>query len=76
MSIVTSEDDQHITKLGLRMDNQTGVTRNQSGAPESANLVYIERAEEKLKQNGVVRRQFPVRLAFSCTVHKTQGLVL
>ena len=74
MSVVTSEDDQHITKLGLRMDNQTGVTRNQSGAPESANLVYIERAEEKLKQNGVVRRQFPVRLAFACTVHKTQGL--
>ncbi|XP_035999206.1 uncharacterized protein LOC118564582 [Fundulus heteroclitus] len=56
------------------MDHQTGVTRNQSGPQESANLVYIERVEENLKQNGVVRRQFPVKLAFACTVHKTQGL--
>ena len=72
--LVTSEDHQHVIKLGLKMDNQPSVTNNRSGAPRSEDLVYIERAEENLKQRGVVRRQFPVKLAFSCTVHKTQGL--
>ncbi|KAM9699314.1 uncharacterized protein ACNS7B_003452 [Menidia menidia] len=62
--VVASEEDQRIAKLGLTMDHQT----------QSAGVVYIERAEENLKQNGVVRRQFPIKLAFSCTVHKTQGL--
>ncbi|XP_038135176.1 uncharacterized protein LOC119779572 [Cyprinodon tularosa] len=51
-SFVTSEGDQSISKLGLTMDHQKGVTRNQSGPAETANLVYVERAEENLK-NGV-----------------------
>ncbi|XP_041864545.1 uncharacterized protein LOC121654446 isoform X2 [Melanotaenia boesemani] len=54
------------------MDSQTAGRR--SGPAGSDDLVYVERAEDTVKQKGVVRRQFPVKLAFSCTVHKTQGL--
>nr|XP_054593099.1 uncharacterized protein LOC129159978 [Nothobranchius furzeri] len=73
--VIASEiDPQHIFKLALRMDNQSSVRSNRHGASGSDDLVYIERAEDSLKQRGGVRRQFPVRLAFSCTTHKTQGL--
>ncbi|XP_041863931.1 ATP-dependent DNA helicase PIF1-like isoform X1 [Melanotaenia boesemani] len=72
MKVITSETNQRITKLGLRMDSQTAGRR--SGPAGSDDLVYVERAEDTVKQKGVVRRQFPVKLAFSCTVHKTQGL--
>ncbi|KAK2919563.1 hypothetical protein Q8A73_003934 [Channa argus] len=42
------------------------------GGPD--NLVNIERAEENLKKKGVVRRQFPINLAFACTIHRVQGM--
>ncbi|XP_013855916.1 ATP-dependent DNA helicase PIF1 [Austrofundulus limnaeus] len=72
--VVRSENDQHILKLGLRMDNQASARNKRRGASESDDLVYVERLEDNLKQRGAIRRQFPVKLAFSCTVHKTQGL--
>ena len=37
------------------------------------NVVYIERVEDSLKQ-GIIRRQFTIRLAFACTIHKVQGM--
>ena len=37
------------------------------------NVVYIERVEDSLKQ-GIIRRPFPIRLAFACTIHKVQGM--
>ena len=64
-----------INSLGLVLDNPNAGQRyraNSSG--DAGNLVYIERVEENLKQKGVVRRQFPVRLAFACTIHKVQGM--
>ncbi|XP_013855949.1 ATP-dependent DNA helicase PIF1, partial [Austrofundulus limnaeus] len=72
--VIRSENDQHILKLGLRMDNQASDRNKRRGASESDDLVYVERLEDNLKQRGAIRRQFPVKLAFSCTVHKTQGL--
>ncbi|CAI5694776.1 unnamed protein product [Oreochromis niloticus] len=69
--VVYSENDQHIIKLGLKMDNETSGKNNRTPADD---MVYIERAEENLKQKGVVRRQFPVKLAFACTIHKVQGM--
>ncbi|CAI5653237.1 unnamed protein product [Oreochromis niloticus] len=69
--VVYSENDRHIIKLGLKMDNETSGKNNRTPADD---MVYIERAEENLKQKGVVRRQFPVKLAFACTIHKVQGM--
>ncbi|CAI5669453.1 unnamed protein product [Oreochromis niloticus] len=71
LRVVYSENDQHIIKLGLQMDNETSGKNNRTPADD---MVYIERAEENLKQKGVVRRQFPVKLAFACTIHKVQGM--
>ncbi|XP_025757730.1 uncharacterized protein LOC102081688 isoform X2 [Oreochromis niloticus] len=71
LRVVYSENDQHIIKLGLKMDNETSGKNNRTPAD---NMVYIERAEENLKQKGVVQRQFPVKLAFACTIHKVQGM--
>ncbi|XP_055370345.1 uncharacterized protein LOC114870002 [Betta splendens] len=50
--------------------NEQSAVRNSS----SDNLVYIDRAEENLKQKGVFRREFPIKLAFACTIHKVQGM--
>lgn len=75
--VLTSQQNgfAHVTMLGLRMDDETAGRNYRNRAPGgSDNLVYIERAEENLKQKGVVRRQFPVRLAFACTIHKVQGM--
>ncbi|CAJ1085629.1 uncharacterized protein LOC117832690 isoform X2 [Xyrichtys novacula] len=60
-----------VTMLGLTMDDETA---GRSYRTRGDNLVYIERSEEALKQRGVVRRQFPVKLAFACTIHKVQGM--
>ena len=71
--LITSEQhgSVHVTMLGLKMDDETAgrnCSNRAPGAPD--NLVYIERAEENLKQKGVVCRQFPIKLAFACTIHK------
>ncbi len=65
VQIVTNENDPHIDKLGLELDSCVGAAHN---------IVYIDREEENLKQKGVVCRQFPIKLAFACTVHKVQGM--
>ncbi|CAI5689228.1 unnamed protein product [Oreochromis niloticus] len=74
VKVVRSENDGQIIKLGLRIDNRQPMRHNRSANAASDDLVYIERAEESLKFKGAVRRQFPVKLAFACTIHKTQGL--
>ncbi|XP_074542437.1 uncharacterized protein LOC141802702 isoform X2 [Halichoeres trimaculatus] len=66
VEIVTKAGSPHVDKLGLQLDNRNAVNTH--------NIVYIDREEENLKQNGVVRRQFPIRLAFACTIHKVQGM--
>ncbi|KAM3842119.1 uncharacterized protein ACN63O_022831, partial [Diretmus argenteus] len=61
--------------LGLQLDNEHAGQRHRNKIPDGPdNVVYIERAEEPLSRKGVVRRQFPMKLAFACTTHKVQGM--
>ncbi|TDG95925.1 hypothetical protein EPR50_G00243830 [Perca flavescens] len=75
--VISSEQNgvAHVTMLGLKMDDETAGRNYRNRAPGGPdNLVYIDRAEENMKQKGVVRRQFPIKLAFACTIHKVQGM--
>ncbi|KAM3859532.1 uncharacterized protein ACN63O_016060 [Diretmus argenteus] len=59
--------------LGLELDNVSAGQRHRNKIPNGPdNVVYIERAEEPLSRKGVVRRLFPMKLAFACTTHKVQ----
>ncbi|KAJ8406862.1 hypothetical protein AAFF_G00291380 [Aldrovandia affinis] len=63
--------------IGLQLDNPTAgqkFRRKIAGATDD--LVYIERFEEQMSKRGVVRRQFPMKLAFGCTAHKVQGMTM
>lgn len=65
----------HVCKLGIKLDDKTAGRNCHNRAPgDPDSLVYIERAEENLKQKGVVRRQFHIKLACACTIHKVQGM--
>ena len=75
--VLTSQQNgiAHVTMLGLKMDDETAGRNYRSGEPGGPDdLVYIDRAEENLTKKGVVRRQFPIKLAFACTIHKVQGM--
>lgn len=71
VKLVTSESDStpHVKKLGLELVNESVMNSNTTD-----NIVYIDRQEENLRQKGVMRRQFPIKLAFACTIHKVQGM--
>uniref|UniRef100_A0A8C1LAF7 ATP-dependent DNA helicase n=1 Tax=Cyprinus carpio TaxID=7962 RepID=A0A8C1LAF7_CYPCA len=64
-----------VQSIGLHLDNVTAGQKHRNKAPNGDdNIVYIERSEEPLKKKGTVRRQFPMKLAFACTIHKVQGM--
>ncbi|XP_053360312.1 ATP-dependent DNA helicase PIF1-like [Clarias gariepinus] len=77
-TIVTTTKDGIATvqRLGLQLDNpNAGQKHRKKGQGEDDVLVYIERSEENLRK-GVVRRQFPIKLAYACTAHKVQGMTM
>ncbi|XP_047213329.1 uncharacterized protein LOC124863125 [Girardinichthys multiradiatus] len=71
----TKDGNRTVKLIGLKLDSPTaGHTKKIKGKPD--NFVYIERFEEQTSIKGVVRHQFPIKLAFGCTAHKVQGMTM
>ncbi|KAL3967666.1 antigen [Sarotherodon galilaeus] len=78
-NIVTTTQDgpKTVNLIGLTLDNQnSGQKFRRKIQGSSDNLVYIEKCEESTSKKGVLRRQFPMKLAFACTAHKVQGMTM
>ncbi|KAK6167006.1 hypothetical protein SNE40_021119 [Patella caerulea] len=62
-------DDERVGAI-LRRENK----RSNDDIPEGSTPIEIQ--EEKVNYRGDIRRQFPLKLSYSTTVHKVQGLSL
>ncbi|KAK6165196.1 hypothetical protein SNE40_023581 [Patella caerulea] len=62
-------DDERVGTI-LRRENK----RSNDNIPEGSTPIEIQ--EEKVNYRGDIRRQFPLKLSYSTTVHKVQGLSL
>ncbi len=74
--IVFSVDSRFPKKVYVKFDDKNvGAHRKKqnAGFPDS---VGIEPEEERATAKGGLRRQFPLKLAWACTVHKVQGLTV
>ncbi len=68
------------SKIYIEFDNEQIGTqeraKNPCLKPGLEKATPIEPEEDKVTSSGGVRRQFPIRLAWACTVHKVQGLTV
>ncbi len=67
-SIHEAVDD---TKVGQKQRSKTYIIDL-----EGRIITILEPEEEKVTNNGGLRRQYPIRLAWACTVHKVQSLAI
>ncbi|XP_070407786.1 uncharacterized protein [Nothobranchius furzeri] len=78
--IIMQENDTFPKKVYVQFDDhRVGLQRRKTSQSLSSNLAGstpIEPEEEKATVKGGLRRQFPLKLAWACTVHKVQGLTV
>ncbi|CAJ1060221.1 uncharacterized protein LOC121898666 isoform X1 [Xyrichtys novacula] len=78
--VVCVENEKFPQCIFVKFDDEVvGVERRKQSGRVSDHLVgstAITPEEERVTKKGGMRRQFPLRLAWACTVHKVQGLTV
>ncbi|XP_034537729.1 uncharacterized protein LOC117811513 isoform X2 [Notolabrus celidotus] len=78
--IVPASEGRFPKKVFVKFDDhQVGAQRRKQSVGVSSDLVGstgIDPEEERVTNKGGLRRQFPLKLAWACTVHKVQGLTV
>ncbi|XP_026114512.1 uncharacterized protein LOC113092934 isoform X2 [Carassius auratus] len=72
------EDDDFPSAIHVEFDdpNVGKIQRSKLRQKYSPNSTVIEVEEDQVSNDGGLRRQFPLKLAWACTVHKVQGLTV
>ncbi|XP_052441444.1 uncharacterized protein LOC127981121 [Carassius gibelio] len=73
-----NDNDDFPSAIHVEFDNANvgKIQRSRTRKRFSQNSTVIEVQEDHVTNDGGIRRQFPLRLAWACTVHKVQGLTV
>ena len=62
-------------RIFIRFDSSESGSKQKNTFDGGQVDTYIERCEDRLdKYKHMLRRQFPIKLAYACTIHKVQGM--
>ena len=62
-------------RIFIRFDSSESGSKQKKTFVSGQVDTYIERCEDRLdKHKHMLRRQFPIKLAYACTIHKVQGM--